>query len=87
METIEIPTEEVTRGALAQARRDAADTIIGLKDSTISPATADAIYKQNLTIIDSFRVELRGIELAHRISESPVNYVEALELINSSEIG
>jgi hypothetical protein len=70
-----------TKGALAQARKDAADTIIGLKDGKVAPAIAEAIYKQNLTIIDSFRVELRGIELAHSISTGPVDYAQALALI------
>ena len=66
--------------SLQTVRREAAKTIMGLKDGSISPLVADAIYKQALTIVDSYRIELRGIELA--INAQPnINYKKAIDLI------
>jgi len=83
MEIIKDETTVVLEGALAKARRTAGNTIIKLEENKISPAIADAIYKQHLTIIDSFRVEIRGVELAHRISNERIDYRQALALIES----
>ena len=80
-------SEPVNTTTLAQLRREAADTIIGLKDGTVSPLVADAIYKQSLTIVDSYRVELRGIELVMQTEPKRKTYEEALQLVASSEAG
>ena len=74
-----------TNTTLAEVRRQAADTIMGLKDGSISPTVADAIYKQSLTIVDSYRVELRGIELVMQTEPKRKTYKEALQLVASSE--
>ena len=50
--------------SLKTVREQAANTIIALQNGTVSPMIADSIYKQSLTIVESYRVELRGIELA-----------------------
>jgi hypothetical protein len=39
--------------SLKIVREEAAKTIMALRDGTITPAVADAIYKQSLTIVDS----------------------------------
>ncbi len=77
--------KKVTNTTLAEARRQAADTIIGLRDGSIAPIIADAIYKQTLTIIDSYRIELRGIELVMKTDPKRNTYKEALALVASSE--
>lgn len=74
-----------TRTSLAEARRNAAKAIKGLSKGTVSPLVADAIYKQNLTIIDSYRVELRGIELAIKTSSTTLDYNKAVALIAKHE--
>ena len=42
--------------SLKTVREQAANTIIALQNGTVSPMVADAIYKQSLTIVDSYRV-------------------------------
>jgi len=66
--------------SLQTVRKEAAETIIGLKDGSISPLVADMIYKQAITIIDSYRVELRAIELATR-TQPGIDYKKAAALI------
>jgi len=66
--------------SLQTIRREAAETIIGLRDGSISPLVADMVYKQAITIIDSYRVELRAIELATRTQQG-VDYKKATALI------
>lgn len=74
-------TEQTT---LKAVREQAAKTIIGLQNGIVSPLIADAIYKQSLTIVDSYRVELRGIELALQTT-GKLNFKQASKLINSNE--
>jgi len=66
--------------SLQTVRKEAAETIIGLKDGSISPLVADMIYKQAITIIDSYRVELRAIELATR-TQPGIDYKKATALV------
>ena len=55
---------QLKQTSLKTVREQAAKTIMGLQDGSVSPLIADAIYKQSITIVDSYRVELRAIELA-----------------------
>ena len=55
---------QLNQTSLKTVREQAAKTIMGLQDGSVSPLIADAIYKQSITIVDSYRVELRAIELA-----------------------
>lgn len=71
--------------SLKIVREEAAKTIIALRDGTITPAVADAIYKQSLTIVDSYRVELRAIELALNTSTSPTTFTQAAKLVDKIE--
>ena len=71
--------------SLKQVRQEAAKTIMDLRNGNISPLVADAIYKQALTIVDSYRVELRAIELAINSSNAGMNFKEANELITILE--
>ena len=73
-------TKQEVNTSLQTVRREAAETIIGLKNGSISPLVSDAIYKQAITIIDSYRVELRAIELATR-TQPGVDYKKATALI------
>lgn len=77
--------------SLRTVRQQAAQVIIGLQDGSVSPLIADAIYKQSLTIIDSYRVELRAIELAIHTSvpkgkQGPLSFDQASKLITSLEL-
>jgi hypothetical protein len=73
--------------SLRTVRQQAAQVIIGLQDGSVSPLIADAIYKQSLTIVDSYRVELRAIELAINTSTSgPISFNKATKLINTLEL-
>lgn len=69
------------RTSLKTVREEAAKTIIGLREGKIEPMVADAIYKQSLTIVESYRVELRGIELAIQNSKG-VDFTKALKMID-----
>jgi hypothetical protein len=78
---------KLTETSLRTVRQQAAQVIIGLQDGSISPLIADAIYKQSLTIVDSYRVELRAIELAINTSTSgPLSFDKATKLINQLEL-
>jgi hypothetical protein len=78
---------KLTETSLRTVRQQAAQVIIGLQDGSVSPLIADAIYKQSLTIVDSYRVELRAIELAINTSTSgPISFDRATKLINKLEI-
>ena len=78
--------------SLRTVRQQAAQVIIGLQDGSVSPLIADAIYKQSLTIVDSYRVELRAIELAITTSsapkgkQGPLSFDQASKLITSLEL-
>lgn len=77
--------------SLRTVRQQAAQVIIGLQDGSVSPLIADAIYKQSLTIVDSYRVELRAIELAIHTSapkgkQGPLSFDQASKLITSLEL-
>lgn len=45
---------------------------------------ADAIYKQSITIVDSYRVELRAIELALQ-TNAGLDFNSASKLIDARE--
>ena len=70
--------------SLKTVREQAANTIIALQNGTISPMVADAIYKQSITIVDSYRVELRAIELALS-SNAGLDFNSASKLIDARE--
>lgn len=75
--------------SLKTVREQAAKTIMGLQDGTVSPAIADAIYKQSITIVDSYRVELRAIELAISTTSNksaPLTFDQAAKLITKVEL-
>ena len=78
-------TKKQAETSLKVARQKAAETIMGLQNGTVSPLVADAIYKQSITIVDSYRVELRAIELAIQ-SNAGVDFNAASKLIDNKEI-
>ena len=78
-------TKKQAETSLKVARQKAAETIMGLQNGTVSPLIADAIYKQSITIVDSYRVELRAIELAIQ-SNAGVDFNAASKLIDNKEI-
>ena len=62
---------------------------MGLQDGSVSPLIADAIYKQSITIVDSYRVELRAIELAISTTankSAPITFDQAAKLIAKVEL-
>ena len=74
---------------LKTVRQQAAKVIIGLQDGSVAPLIADAIYKQSLTIVDSYRVELRAIELAISTTankSAPITFDQAAKLITKVEL-
>ena len=71
--------------SLKTVREQAAKTIMGLQDGTVSPLIADAIYKQSITIVDSYRVQLKAVELAIN-SSNGLNYEKALAQIEKTEL-
>ena len=75
--------------SLKTVREQAAKTIMGLQDGSVSPLIADAIYKQSITIVDSYRVELRAIELAISTTSNksaPISFNQAAKLITKVEL-
>ena len=80
---------QLKQTSLKTVREQAAKTIIGLQDGSISPLIADAIYKQSITIVDSYRVELRAIELAISTTTdnlAPLSFNKAAKLIAKVEL-
>ena len=80
---------QLKQTSLKTVREQAAKTIIGLQDGTVSPLIADAIYKQSITIVDSYRVELRAIELAISTTTdnlAPLSFNKAAKLIAKVEL-
>lgn len=82
---------QLKQTSLKTVREQAAKTIMGLQDGTISPLIADAIYKQSITIVDSYRVELRAIELAinnhsDKVKQGLLSFDQASKLIANLEI-
>ena len=75
----------MNRTSLKTVREEAAKTIIDLKEGKVSPLIADAIYKQSLTIVESYRLELKAIELAIDSSEG-LDFEKASKLIEEQEI-
>ena len=73
------------RTSLKTVREEAAKTIMDLKEGKVSPLVADAIYKQSLTIVESYRLELKAIELAINSSEG-LDFKSASALIDKQEI-
>lgn len=76
---------QLKQTSLKTVREQAAKTIMGLQDGTVSPLIADAIYKQSITIVDSYRVQLKAIELAIS-SSNGLNYEKALAQIEKTEL-
>lgn len=70
--------------SLKTVREQAANTIIALQNGTVSPMVADAIYKQSLTIVDSYRVEIKSIELALQ-TNAGLDFNSASKLIDARE--
>ena len=70
--------------SLKTVREQAANTIIALQNGTVSPMVADAIYKQSLTIVDSYRVEIKAIELALE-TNAGLDFNSASKLIDARE--
>ena len=79
-------TDTLETTSLKRVRQEAAKTIMGLRNGNKSPLVADAIYKQSLTIVDSYRVELRAIQLAIESSNAGMNFEAATQLINTLEM-
>lgn len=80
---------QLKQTSLKTVREQAAKTIIGLQDGSVSPLIADAIYKQSITIVDSYRVELRAIELAISTTTdnlAPLSFNKAAKLIAKVEL-
>ena len=80
---------QLKQTSLKTVREQAAKTIMGLQDGSISPLIADAIYKQSITIVDSYRVELRAIELAINTTTdklAPLSFNKAAKLIARVEL-
>lgn len=80
---------QLEQTSLKTVREQAAKTIMGLQDGSISPLIADAIYKQSITIVDSYRVELRAIELAINTTSdksTPLSFNQAAKLITKIEL-
>ena len=75
---------KVAATSLKTVREQAANTIIALQNGTVSPMVADAIYKQSITIVDSYRVELKGIELALQ-TNAGLDFNSASKLIDARE--
>ena len=76
---------QLKQTSLKTVREQAAKTIMGLQDGTVSPLIADAIYKQSITIVDSYRVQLKAIELAINTSNG-LDYAQALAKIEKTEL-
>ena len=80
---------QLKQTSLKTVREQAAKTIMGLQNGSISPLIADAIYKQSITIVDSYRVELRAIELAINTTTDnlvPLSFNKAAKLIAKVEL-
>ena len=80
---------QLKQTSLKTVREQAAKTTMRLQDGSISPLIADAIYKQSITIVDSYRVELRAIELAISTTannSAPITFDQAAKLIAKVEL-
>ena len=80
---------QLNQTSLKTVREQAAKTIMGLQNGSVSPLIADAIYKQSITIVDSYRVELRAIELAISTTTdnlAPLSFNKAAKLIAKVEL-
>ena len=80
---------QLNQTSLKTVREQAAKTIMGLQDGSVSPLIADAIYKQSITIVDSYRVELRAVELAINTTydkSAPLSFNKAVKLITRVEL-
>ena len=76
---------QLKQTSLKTVREQAAKTIMGLQDGSVSPLIADAIYKQSITIVDSYRVQLKAVELAINTSNG-LDYAQALAKIEKNRI-
>lgn len=75
---------QLKQTSLKTVREQAAKTIMGLQDGSISPLIADAIYKQSITIVDSYRIQLKAIELALQ-TNAGLDFNSASKLIDARE--
>lgn len=71
--------------SLKTVRAEAAKTIMDLKSGKVTPMVADAIYKQSLTIVESYRVELRAIDLAIQSSNAGLTFDQASKQVDKLE--
>ena len=80
---------QLNQTSLKTVREQAAKTIMGLQDGSVSPLIADAIYKQSITIVDSYRVQLKAVELAINTTSdksAPLSFNQAAKLIAKVEL-
>lgn len=75
----------MNRTSLKTVREEAAKTIMDLKAGRVSPLVADAIYKQSLTIVESYRLELKAVEIAISSSKG-LDFKSACALIEKQEV-
>jgi len=66
---------------LKQVRAELFDTLTGMKAGKVSPQEADATYKLSIGIIDTYRMEIKAVELANKISTTKLDYTSALKQI------
>ena len=64
--------------SMADTRRTLFLTISELKGGTISYESADMVHKLCHDIIDSYRVEIKGCEIAGQLNSNGIEYTEAV---------
>ena len=66
---------------LPEVRAELFETMVNLKEGKVSPLVADGIYKLSISIVDSYRVQLKAIEQAQLTNKEHLNYNQAAKLI------
>jgi len=64
--------------SMADTRRLLFETITSLKKDEISYEGADMVHKLCHDIIDSYRVEIKGCEIAGQLKDNGIGYTEAV---------
>ncbi len=64
--------------SMADTRRELFKTISELKKDEISYENADMVHKLCHDIIDSYRVEVKGCEVAGELKSNGIGYTEAV---------
>lgn len=64
--------------SMAETRRQLFETITSLKKDEISYENADMVHKLCHDIIDSYRVEIKGCEVAGELKNNGIGYTEAV---------